>query len=91
MIDIHLHVFQPPPLIESITFMTWSRHTCNKYFGFHLRTVTLSQTDLVLHPRMEGEQSTNNINATYMCLTTLDYPGFRVNLFLNSYKMPVSK
>ena len=37
---------------------------------------------------MEGEQYTNNINATDICLTTLDYPGLRVNLFLKSYKIP---
>ena len=33
MLDIHLHVFRPPPLIASIPFRTWIRHTCHKYFG----------------------------------------------------------
>ena len=53
---------------------------------FHLSSFTGSQTDLVLHPRMEGEQFITNINAIYVCLTTLNYPGLRVNLVLNSEK-----
>ena len=32
MLDINLHVFRHPPLIVSIPFSTWSRHTCNTYF-----------------------------------------------------------
>ena len=55
---------------------------------FHISTVTRSQTDLVLHQRMEGEQSTTKINATDVCFPTLDYPGLIVNLVLNSDKMP---
>ena len=30
MLDIHLHVFHPPPLIAGINFRTWSRHACHK-------------------------------------------------------------
>ena len=55
---------------------------------FHLSTVPGSQTDLVLHPRMEDERSTTKINATDVCLRTLDFPGLRVNLVLKSEKMP---
>ena len=38
---------------------------------FHLITITGYQTDLVLHPSMEGKQFTTNINATAVCLLTL--------------------
>ena len=34
MLDIHLHVFRPPPLIASIPFREWSRYTCHKYSVF---------------------------------------------------------
>ena len=53
-----------------------------------MSTVPGYQTDLVLYPRMEGERSTTTINATYMCLPNLDYPGLRANLVLKSEKMP---
>ena len=34
MLYIHLHVLCTTPLVASITFRRWSRHTCNKYnFG----------------------------------------------------------
>ena len=45
---------------------------------FHMSTVPGSQTDLVLHPRMEGKRYTTNINATGVCLPNLDYSGLRV-------------
>ena len=32
MIDINLDAFRPPPLILSISFKTWIRNTCHKYF-----------------------------------------------------------
>ena len=53
---------------------------------FHLSTVPGSQTDLVLHPNMEGESSTTKVNAKDVCFPTLDYPGLRVNLVLNQKK-----
>ena len=56
---------------------------------FHISTVTGSQTDLVLHQRMEGEQSKTKINATDVCFPTLDYPGLIVNLVHKSDKMPL--
>ena len=32
-LDIHLHVFYPPPPIAGIAFREWSTHTCHKYYG----------------------------------------------------------
>ena len=37
---------------------------------------------------MEGERFTTNINATYVCLTTLDKPGLIVKLVLKYDKIP---
>ena len=37
-----------------------------------MSTVPGSQTDLVLHPRMEVERSTTNINTKYVRLPTMD-------------------
>ena len=53
-----------------------------------MSTVPGSQTDLVLNPGTEGEQSTTKINTTEVCFPTLDQPGLRFNLFIKSYKIP---
>ena len=57
---------------------------------FHMRTVRGSQTDMFLHPNMEGEQYTTKINAPHVCFPTLDYLGLRVNLVLKSETMPIN-
>ena len=53
-----------------------------------MSTVPGYQTNLVLHPIMEGGRSTPNINSIYVCLSTLDKPVFSANLVLKSDKMP---
>ena len=72
VIDIRLHVFQPPPLIVRINLGSGVGISIMNILEFHLRNVPLSQTDLFLHPRMEGKQYTTKINASDVCLSTLD-------------------
>ena len=88
MLNIYLHMFRSPPIIASISFRTWSRHTWHKnILKFRLRTVTGYHTGFVLHPRMSGKQYTTKINATDLFFQPWIIQGWALTSFL-SLKMP---
>ena len=72
MLDIHLHVSGLLPQLRVFLLGRGVFTPVINILQFHLSTVPVSQTDLVLHPRMEGERSTTMMNSTDACLPILD-------------------